>query len=222
MTTMLLLIQRQSLQLFISNRLTPLAVMVPESVMRDMEIVSESGLVELFKQILPVTDARQQSQVTIVISEDLCFVAPYDASHPEEVVLKLQNESPFAHVAIATVLTPTTPVVVSTNQELYEAIGRVLEASHYTISGVYPWRALQLGEMAKPNAVFDIAAAKRFCESPSVYKGSAFEYKTAVPLATPVPIAAGATVKKKLPMGWLIFGTAALLYAGVMLYIMFR
>ena len=223
MTTMLLLIQRQSLQLFISNRVTPLAIMVPESVMRDMEIVSESGLVALLKQILPVADAHQQSQITLVISEDLCFVAPYDAAHVEEITQKLQNESPFAHVAISTVLTPVTPVVVSTNQELYETIGRVLEASHYVIFGVYPWRALQLGEMAKPNAVFDIAAAKRFCESPTIYKGSAFEYKSTVPLnPSPAVVATGAPVKKKLPVGWIIFGAAALLYAGVMLFIMFR
>lgn len=222
MITTLLLVQRQSLQLFISDHPAPVAVMVPETVIRDMEVVNEEELMLLLKKVLPVVNTHTQSPIAMVISEDLCFVAPYDAAHPEEVVLKLQNESPFAHVAIATVLTPTTPVVVSTNQELYEAIGRVLEASHYTISGVYPWRALQLGEMAKPNAVFDIAAAKRFCESPSVYKGSAFEYKTAVPLVTPVPVASGVTVKKKLPLGWLIFGTAALLYAGVMLYIMFR
>ena len=219
---MLLLIQRQSLQLFISNRLTPLAIMVPESVMRDMEIVSESGLAALFKQILPAADVHQQSQVTLVISEDLCFVAPYDTAHAEEITLKLQNESPFAHVAIATVNTQVTPVIVSTNQELYETIGRVLEASHYIVSGVYPWRALQLGEMAKPNAVFDIAAAKRFCESPYIYKGTAFEYKTTVPLATPVAVQTGVPVKKKFPVGWVVFGSAALLYAGVMLYIMLR
>lgn len=222
MTTMLLLIQRQSLQLFISDHTTPIAVMVPETVIRDMEVVNEEELALLLKKVLPVINTHTQSPVTMVISEDLCFVAPFDAAHPEEAVLKLQNESPFTHVAIATVLTPTTPVVVSTNQELYETIGRVLEAGHYTISGVYPWRALQLGEMAKPNAVFDIAAAKRFCESPSIYKGSAFEYKTTVPLVPPVPAASGVTGKKKLPLGWIIFGTTAILYAGVMLYIMFR
>ncbi|MBP9814286.1 hypothetical protein KBC80_03770 [Candidatus Woesebacteria bacterium] len=222
MTTTLLLIQRQSLQLFISNRVTPLAIMVPESVMHDMEIINEQGLATLFKQILPIADIHQQSQITLVISEDLCFIAPYDVEHSEEVIVKLQNESPFAHVAIAKVLTQVTPVIVSTNQELYETIGRVLEASGYTVLGVYPWRALQLGEMAKPNAVFDIAAARRFCESLPTYKGAAFEYKTTVPYVAPVLTATGVPIKKKLSVGWLVFGTVALLYAAVMFYIMFR
>lgn len=222
MVSTLLLIQRQSLQLFISDHPAPVAVMVPETVIRDMEVINEEELSLLLKKVLPSANAHTQSQITMVMSEDLCFVAPYDVTHAEEVVAKLQNESPFVHVAIAKVLTPTTPVVVSTNQELYETIGRVLESCHYAISGVYPWRALQLGELAKPNALFDIAAAKRFCESPSVYRGAAFEYKRIVPIATPPVVTSGVSVKKKFPLGWIIFGTAALLYAGVMLYIMFR
>ncbi len=222
MVTTLLLVQRQSLQLFISDRATPVAVMVPETTIRDMEVVNENELTALLRKVLPVASPHVQPQITIIISEDLCFVAPYDAQHPEEVALKLQNESPFAHVAIATVLTQVTPVVIATNQELYETIGRVLESCHYTVSGVYPWRALQLGEMAKPNSVFDIAATKRFCESPAVYRGTAFEYKTTVPLMTSTVVTAGVSVKKKFPVGWFVFGALALLYAGVMLYIMFR
>lgn len=222
MTSTLLLIQRQSLQLFISDKAAPVAVMVPESVIRDMEVVSEMGLVALFKQILPVVDVHIQAQITIIISEDLCFVAPFVAEKIEETQTKLQNESPFAHVAITTVMTPTTPVVVSTNQELYEAVGRVLEANHYVISGVYPWRALQLGEMAKPNAVFDVAATKRICESLSTYKSAAFEYKTVAPVVVVNSVTQSPAAKKKLPIGWIIFGVTALLYAAVMLFIMFR
>lgn len=217
----LVLIQRQSVQVYYPDRDTPAAAMVPLTVVRDVEVLNEKELDTILSGVLRPVTPKVVMQTMVLIDDAICFSTPLEAGREEEMKKALMNDVPFLHSAGTTIPQSTGTLFVITNQDLYESIGRILEGHGYTIVGVYPWTVVSHLSVVKSGEGFGAAAIKRLFDAVTSLKQMSFVYHNQVaPVAAPV-VPDGRASPKKLSKGWIIFLSVAMAYAAFMVWYMF-
>lgn len=219
----LVLIQRQSLQIYYSDHDTPTAVMIPQTMVQDLEVINEKELDTLLAGVLlPVTPKTPMSAL-LLIDDAVCFSVPLEVGKEEEAKKALINDVPFLHVANVTIPFEKNPLFVTTNQNLYESIGRVFEAHGYSILGVYPWHVVGYLQLTKSGEAFGSGSVKRLFESIGGIRQTSFPYHNQEKSLALDPVVGGQVKPKKLSVGWIIFISLAILYAiGMVWYMFFR
>lgn len=217
----LVLIQRQSIQIYYPDRDTPVAVMVPLTAMRDVEILNEKDLDTVLSGVLRPVPPKSVMQTIVLIDDAICFSTPLEAGREEEMKKILINDVPFLHSASTIIPQSTGALFVITNQDLYDSVGRVLEGHGYSILGVYPWSVVSHLAAIKSGEGFGTVAIKRLFDAVTSLKQVSFVYHNQTAPIAPSIMSDGRATPKKLSKGWIIFLSVAVVYAGFMVWYMF-
>lgn len=217
----LVLIQRQSMQVYYPDRDTPIACMVPPAVVRDVEVVNEKELDTVLSGVLRPAPNKSVMPTIILIDDSICFSSFLEVGREEEMKKKLVNDVPFLHIASTVLPLDAGQLFVMTNQDLYESVGRILESHGHTIVGVYPWSAVAHVQAIKSGEGFGPIVIKRLFDAVSDLKHVSFVYHNQVSVPLSSAPADGHAHTKKLPVGWIIFLGLALVYVLVMIWYMF-
>lgn len=217
----LVFIQRQGVQLYYMDQQAPIACVLPPSTMRDLEIINEKELESFLAKALRPVSPKSQMQAILLLDDAVCFSSALEAGKEDEIKKTLINDVPFLRVANTTVTLTTGSLFVTTNQDLYESIARVLEARMYSVIGVYPWVAIQQLQILKPGEVVGTQFVKRLFDAVSSLKQVAFSYHNQfVPPVVPATYLKPAATQTS-RIGWSIFLSVALVYILVMVAIAF-
>lgn len=213
----LILIKRQSLQLFYSDRKLPVECVVPETAMKDLEITNEKELdLVLTKYLLPVP-AKMVTQTILLLDNDICFSAKLEQGREEEIKKAQLESSPFLHVVSTTFSVEGNAIFITTNQDLIQSIGRVLESHRYAILAVCPWHVVQYAKVVAPGETFNAASMKRLFDSADSIKQLGFPYQNEVLVAIPQELLTKKVPNKKISKGWIIFLSVAGVWVVVMI-----
>jgi len=218
----LVFIQRRSLLFYYSNRNQPVQCIVPETVMNDLEILNEQELHELFKRYIPPKDPKVQTQVILLLSDDVCFSSWLEAGKEEQVKKTTVENAPFARIESVTIPFDQHMLYIITNQDLYGIIGHELETYNCSIIGIYPWVIAKYGKLLNDGGVFDSTVVKKIFEAHSHLKAYSFSYLSS---QTPSIIDTQnktEQAKKSIPTGWIIFILFTFLYIVAMFFIFIR
>lgn len=213
----LVLIQRQSIQIYYPDRDTPVAAMVPLTVLRDLEVLNEKDLDTILSSVLRPVTPKIGMQTMVLIDDAICFSTLLEPGREEEMKKILINDVPFLHTASAIIPQSTGSLFITTNQDLYDSIGRVLESHGYSIIGVYPWLAVLHVEAIKSGEGFGPVAIRRLFDGVASLKQVSFTYHNQLITPVSIPAIDGKKIDKKNYTGWIIFLSIALVYAGFMI-----
>ena len=217
----LVFIQRQGVQLYYMDQEAPIACVLPSSTMRDLEIINEKELESFLAKTLRPVSPKSQMQAILLLDDAVCFSSALEAGKEDEIKKTLINDVPFLRVANTTVTLTTGSLFVTTNQDLYESIARVLEARMYSVIGVYPWVAIQQLQILKSGETVGASFVKRLFDAVSSLKQVAFSYHNQfVPPAMPETHRKPAAAQTS-RIGWIVFLSLALVYIFVMVAIAF-
>jgi hypothetical protein len=218
----LVLIQRRSLIFYYSNRNQPLPCAIPETVMNDLEILNEQELHTIVGKYIPPVDPKAPTQAMLLLNDETCFSSWLEAGKEDEVKKTMIEAAPFTHTeGIAIPLDPHT-LFITTNKDLYTAIGRALESYHCMIVGVYPWVIANYSKAIKEGEPFSSVVVERLFEAQARIKECSFPYLTMQAPSNSVVEDKTETKKKPLSTGLLIFLIIAGVYAIGMAFIFIR
>lgn len=215
----LAVIRTDALQLYYSDRATPVGGSIPHAAISDMEVASEAELTRAVSQLVPMS----ASPVTVVlaIADELCFAVPQKGENEEEVKNRLINLTPFSQVALANVVAQKESYIVATNQDLYESYARSLAPLHHSVVLVVPWMALLQAGLTKGE--IDSITVKRVFDALSSLRPQSFPWRIET---NEVPANSSGQIMQrkgsKLSWGWIVFGAVALLYAMIMFWFYMR
>ena len=214
-----LLIQRQSMLLFLPDRDAPVTCPIPTTVIHDLEVLNEAELETLMGKIMPPQALKSQTQAILLLDDTICFTYRLEPAKEEEMKKTLLNDVPFLHVASTTISSGAESIFVTTNQDLYESVARALEAKKYSVIGVYPWASLQYLQIVKAGEAFSAATTKRLFDATATLRPVAFPYKHEVNVDVLPVTVTKSPERARSKKGWVIFISIALLYIVVMLII---
>ncbi|MBI5018871.1 hypothetical protein HZB58_01195 [Candidatus Gottesmanbacteria bacterium] len=215
----LAIVRPETIYVYYSDRPNPVGGSIAKSAVSDMEVVNDEELLLSVKKLVPVQPNAVVSTI-VVLSDELCFIQPFEEGKREEAEAKLISTTPFAHVVTACITAHDQSYLIATNQDYYESISRSLASQQHPVALVVPWSALvQLG-LTKGEV--DNATVKRVFDGSSALRLSAFPFVTEKQGAVVAVTAPKGKAPKKTPWGWIVFGGAALLYALTMYWFFIR
>ena len=217
----LVFIQRQGVQLYYMDQDAPIACVLPPSIMRDLEIINEKELENFFAAVLRPVSPNTQMQAVLLLDEAVCFSSLLEAGKEDEIKKRLINDVPFLHVANITIPVTAGSLFVTTNQDLYESIARVLEGRKYSVIGVYPLVAMQQFQIIKSGEMFGVTVVKRLFDAVSSLKQVAFSYQNQFVPSVMTAMQAKPAVTQTSRIGWIIFISVAFVYVLIMVVIVF-
>lgn len=217
----LVFIQRQGVQLYYMDQEAPIVCVLPPSIMRDLEIINEKELESFLGKALRPVSPKFQMQAILLLDDAVCFSSALEAGKEDEIKKTLINDVPFLRVASTTVTLTTGSLFVTTNQDLYESIARVLEARMYSVIGVYPWVAIQQLQILKPGEAVGTPFVKRLFDAVSSLKQVAFSYQNQFAPSAMTAMQAKPAVTQTSRIGWIIFISVAFVYVLIMVVIVF-
>lgn len=217
----LVIIRPHALQVYFSDHNAPLGIPIPPEAVRDMEVVSEDVLTGIITKTLKQSGTPVQT--IMVLSDELCFVEAAREKEEAEAIKTLVTDTPFIRVATVTLKDEKEHLVIAANQDLYENIGKGLEAAGFSVSAVVSWRGLLKANVTTSGEI-DNVTVKRAFDSLSALRAASFPFSVnQVPLPKPEDSKNKPEHASKLPVGWLIFGGLALLYAvGMIVFMVIR
>lgn len=216
----IILHKRNTIHCFYSDRDDVVSVTIPPEAIGDTDLRSE----QMYQQVVGKMVEKTAGSVIpsiLVLADDICYMAQ---SKPEDVESQrkaLVLNTPFAHVETVTLPASHQVYIVATNADIYEAAVRTFSVYGYVIQTVVPWGALTFYRL-QDAAVINKESVKRIFDSQSKLKQVAF------PVSIPIHVSQQADANKmlqkktKLPIGWILFGGIATLYAIGMLWFMGR
>jgi hypothetical protein len=211
----LLLVNRNSLMWFDADGDAPVHCELTAEAIQDLEVVNEDVLASSIGACFPKPAKDKKTPVIVVLSDEVCFSQTLVPQKESEITKAFSGFVPFAHVVMTTVTINKSKVLYAVNQDMYEAIGHGLTRGGFSVVGVIPWAALVAAGVSV-HGELDKQTVKRAYDAWNSLKSVSFpfEQKTVVLPVTAVPTE---QAKKKFPIGWVIFGVLALVYAIVML-----
>jgi hypothetical protein len=218
----LVFIQRRSLLFYYANRSQPLLCAIPVTVMNDLEILNEQELHSLLAHYIPPKDPKSQTQIILLLGDDICFSSWLAPGKEEETKKTMIDTVPFANIESVTVPLDQHQLYIITNQDLYRKIGQALETYHCTIIGAYPWVISKYANILKEGGVFDSEVAKKIFEVQPHIKDYGFPYLSMLSPAASEGQHKSEPTKKTLPKGWVIFICFAVIYVLIMLFFFVR
>jgi hypothetical protein len=216
----LAIIQPDTLTLYYSDK-SAVGIPVPRTAIADMEVVSEEEIAGLVVKMLGGTPVTGSTPTVLVVSDKFCFSLPLGEKDEEEIEKRLLSLTPFAHVATTHLSAQKQKYLVATNQDLYESVARSLADRGHQVVLVVSW--LHLVHAGITQGALDQSVVKKVFESMMVLRPFAFSL-TVESASEPSRPSAPTQVKPpaKIPVGWIVFGGVALLYALIMLIFFFR
>lgn len=220
--TALVVVKRNSLVGYLSDRDVPVSVVMPQSAMGGMEIADEKECAVLIEKSLGAKSTHPTIPTILVLSDELCFTDISTPKDEEQAIVKLSGVVPFARISTTRIHTPDKSIILATNQDLYEIIARLLGERGYPVLMVVPWAALvQVGISA--HGEIDRVTVRRVFDAQSQLRPMSFPCEVASTMNTTsvVPVSTQAPAKK-ISKGLIIFGVLALIYAAFMIWYMLR
>lgn len=216
----LLIHKRNAILVQFTDREGSATIPLPLEALSDMDVTSEEAYLAsvgkvLGKKVSPTVPA------VLVIADELCYVAQAAPAEVEAKTKELISNTPFTHVETVTIKTPKLSYVIATNADIYEAAVRVFDSYGYAITTVIPWAALTFHKVSAGGEI-DRVTVKRTFDALGTLKSYSFPlsaHEHAEAEAAPAP---SSDKRKSLPVGWIIFGGLALLYAIGMMWFMTR
>lgn len=220
--TALALLQPASLLVYYPDRDAPAGGEVPPDAVRDMEVQNLEALEEWVLRQVP-KDPKGPAQTVIVVGETLCYTLELNGKDEEETMKYLLRLTPFTNPATTVLTLQNKRYAIATNQDLYEGFVRSLSKSDHAVSLVVPYAALTAVGIQTGEGI-GRQTARRVSDALSQLKGSAFSVRMKFPEPgkDTKPTGNNKNGKKKLPVGWIIFVTVAVLYAVGMLVFLMR
>jgi hypothetical protein len=219
--TALALLQPDGLRIYYNDQTPPSGGKFPVTAVTDMEIVNDAEFINVMQTLVPPVPKMQPSTI-VVIADALCFSLPVKDGDEEAVKKQLTAATPFAQVAIAKVTMKDQAYLVSTNQDLAEAVVHALGKQQHPVSLVVPWTALVAQGISQGE--IDSVTVKRAHDSQEQLKAAAYFLPTEQrDMHVPVVNTEKAATPKGKPKLWLIILVAiAVVYAGVMYWFFIR
>lgn len=219
--TALILIKRNAFIYYTSNDDTPRTVSIPETAISDLEVVNKEALQSILKQAIAAKPVHPSVPTVLVLGDDLCFSRTTDAEHEEESKKQLLDTVPFARVGIITTHTNDQSMVIATNTDLYETFAELCTDLGYTVEFVVPWAAIVTSGVSAHGEV-DRVTVKRVFDAKSQLQPMSFPCEHGAIGEEKPEDTHKTTAPKKLPIGWIIFGLIALIYAITMYWFFIR
>lgn len=216
----LLIHKRNAIVLLFTDREGSASIPLPPEAFSDMDVTSEEAYLASVGKVLGKKVSPSVPAV-LVIADELCYAAQAKPAEVVEKTRELISNTPFTHVETTTIKTPNMTYIIATNADIYETAARVFDAYGYAITAVVPWAALAFHKISSGGEV-DRVTVKRTFDALGTLKSYAFPlsaHERAEPAAAPE---AAAGKQKSLPVGWILFGGLALLYAVGMIWYMTR
>lgn len=217
----LVVVKRNSIVCYFSDRDTPVSTAVPTSAMADMEIVNETELTAVIDTLLGAKPVHPTIPTILVLSDELCFSEKAPLRGEEQTKAKLTNSVPLVRVATTLIRLGETTVVVAANADLYDTIAHILAEKGYPVTLVIPWSAIVQAGMST-HGELDKVTVRRVFEAQSSLKSMSFPCENTQTTEVSVAAPEKQSSTKRLPIGWFIFGGFALLYAVGMVWYMMR
>ena len=187
----------------------------------DLEVIDEGVLEKELTATLGKTLPKPSVQTVLVLDDEICFSTKITPPITAEMKTTLAADIPFAHVETVTVHYKSDDLAISTNSDFYQAIARCLSKIGYEAINVLPWVAVVSSGISEQGEM-DRVTVKRIFDSLSSLRLSSFPIEKHHMTEPSIPLASSSPVKKKLPIGWVIFIGIALLYAGAMYWFFIR
>lgn len=218
--TAIIVHRRSSIQCFFSDTLSPVAATFPADVLADGEIRNEDAYLRIITAMMGKNSGASVSAV-LVLADDLCYIAKATPEEEASKTTELISTTPFTRVEAVPIRTAKETYIVATNVDLYEAAIRAFAAAGVSITLVIPWGALTYLKLSTAGEM-DKLTAKRTSDSLSQLRLYSFPVD-AHEHAVRAPGEHGNEVKHaSLPVGWIVFGALALIYAAGMIFYMLR
>jgi len=220
--TALVILKRDAIHCYYSDRDTPVSVSVPSSAMTDMEIINEEELTAALSKALGAKSSHPITQTILVISDELCFYEQSPIQEEESTVKKLSGGVPLARVATTVIRSPDKALVIATNSDVYEAIVYMLTQQGYPVALVIPWAAIAQAGISSHGEI-DKATVRRVFDARSTLKAMSFSLGKPRAPEVVVKNKEKQEPKKKTPIGWIVFIGVAVLYAvGMLVFMVLR
>lgn len=212
-----------ALTVYSSDVNTVKTVPFPQTAVSDLEVVDPVVYARTVTDQLHGTP-HAHTQTILVLSDAVCFTIKATNDPIDSQMRKLPASVPFARIEAVVVHTADATYIVAVNRDLYEASVAALAANGYAVSLVVPWSAI-VREKLSQGGELDMVTVRRILDSEQALKQYAYPLDAALPedqTGKNVHQAPKSEKKRSLSVGWILFGAAALLYAGGMLWYMTR
>lgn len=219
MSSALVLIRPDSFSLYYNDRPGSIGGAIAPAAVKDMEVISDVELSKALAKLIP-GNARTPVSTVLAIADELCFALPQKGEKLEEIEKRLVELTPFTQVALVTVKAGSDVYVVAANQDYYESYARALAAVHHPVVLTVPWMALLQGGITRGEV--DSVTVKRVFDTLTNLRGSAYPTRIESTQTPPPPGDKATHTTKKPGMGWILFGSVALLYAIAMYWFFIR
>lgn len=212
----LIIIHRNSLECYYSDRDNHTTCMLPLSAIADMEVVNEQEFAKIIAGSFGSAPVRPIVPTIIAVGDDVCFALNFTPEQETQAANKMVDIVPFSHVATTIVRSTSSTALVATNQDLYETTVRIFQTHGYATILVLPWSAITLSGISG-NGVSDKNTVRRVFDAlPTLKKTSFSLYSEHIEL-TEHTITPQTQQVRKIAWGWIIFGFGALVYAVIMI-----
>lgn len=215
----LIIHRRNALLYYSSDHDGGVSVPLSADAVSDMEILNE----ELYVQTIAALAAKMHPPVNamLILSDDMCYFAQTTPEKLDVVRDDLVRNTPFSHVETTVIRNDKQMFVVATNADVYESAVRAFADKGVSISMVLPWSALLVSKVVLSGEV-DKVTVKRALDASQMLKNCIFprtqsEHRVDVP-----SMKAASSTPKKIPVGWIIFISLAVLYAIGMMWFFMR
>jgi len=211
-----------SLQIYYSDRRDPVVCMVPDTILKDLDIVNEKEFDALVSKYLLPVPVKSTVQTILLLDNDICFSTKLEAGKEEEIKKNHLDDSPFLHVVSTSFTVEGTSLFITANQDLIQSVGRVLESHRYVILAVCPWQIVQYAKVVAQGEVFNATSIKRLFDGAESIKQLGFLYEKQSPVTSIVDTQKKPS-PKKLSKGLIVFiGIAVVYLIGMLVWLILR
>lgn len=217
----IVILKRNVFALYLSDKGSPLVGQVSAQAVTDMEVVDEKRFRDDIVRTLGNAIPKPSVPTILLLSDELCFVNKLAEQPTPEVLQKLTSVLPFAHAESVVLHTNDGDFALSANADLYHVTARLLTERGFGVSYVIPWAAITRAGISVRGEL-DKVTVKKIFDAQASLKQYAFPLDM-LPVISPKPTSSPQTTpRKRIPMGWILFVSIALIYALVMLWFFVR
>lgn len=136
---MILSVSRSRFMLCGRNAPTPRILDIPQTAVRDLEVVNALELEKAITSFLTASHVTPTT-VAIILSKDVYFdkAFPHPSENQEEEIQSFVSHVPFSSTSFKVFRVNKQQVVVVLNRDLYESIKSILEKEHFSVVAVIP------------------------------------------------------------------------------------